>query len=111
MTTTNNPTPLLELCEKATNGPYYSDGMNIYSLGGNVAKAYRGNRIAKEMNANARLIARLSPEVVRAVYEALTTIYRKCGEDYDERDPFGDIPGIVTEIKALLDGHNHPAPK
>lgn len=110
MTTMKTPTPLLELCEKATKGPYgyeYSEANDAFEIAPFDAEGQldwdREVAVTADNNAaNAQLIARLSPEVVKAVYEALAWAYNAAPEQ----------SGLEMEAKralALLDGTTAPS--
>lgn len=84
MSTPNQPTPSLrELCAKATPGPWRvrrGTAMAVESRSHVVASTggFSDNRrdpedLNRELSSNAQLIARLSPDVALAVYEALET--------------------------------------
>ncbi len=124
----NEPTPTCkELCKRATKGPRIHikwesiiwTRLNDGCRGSNIARIPDEN--APRCIADAQLIARLSPEVVMQVYEALESI--KCRVD-DSTDPTsGRIPPLIAinraKMKAcvaalrLLDGQsptNSPTP-
>jgi len=95
---TTQPKTLRALCEEATPGPYMTatttDGCFAMAKDGSEVSfsGYDYNTVSRA-NANAELIARLSPEVVLRVYEALN---RAC---------FGlDIVEEASQLTALLDG-------
>jgi hypothetical protein len=99
------PTPLLDLCDAATKGPWrQGDYTRAAIFAENNTRAIIIAHIGNENWQNdLQLIARLSPDVVRAVYEALrdSRIYIRCefGED-DWRLT------TITNALAALDGHN-----
>lgn len=106
MTTMKTTIPLLELCEKATKGPWMPEGNMIFCdrMGGLLARTYDNCETGSDKNSsnNAQLIARLSPEVVKAVYEALAWAYNAAPEQ----------SGLEMEAKralALLDGTTAPS--
>ena len=111
---TQPPIPLRDLCRAATPGPWIPDvndngSFNIYSLakGHNRFVVCQRNQWHRtEMSrANAQLIARLSPEVVLAVYEALDGIVQGAVHpDVALRRVMVDL-GPIRKALALLDGH------
>lgn len=127
MTTMKTPPTILELCEKATKGPWSCESSRglIYGNVGNMICAMphgiRTNGLLSQkegvtdiITPNAQLIARLSPETVKAVYEALLpvqTIYAPplqggTDSDYFERGCSLTKPQIraMQHALALLDG-------
>lgn len=108
MTTMKNPTPLLELCEKATKGPWTSTSSRglVYTKTGKIVCAMphgiRRNGLLNQKKGvtdietpDAQLIARLSPEVVKAVYEAL---------EWAEKELVSFNGSPCEKALALLDG-------
>lgn len=124
--TTSVPPTLRELCATATPGPWYadpcSDGERTFIVGDNmkaVIAATRPEGIIQRIphpqaTANAQLIARFSPQVALAVYDALQLDLREANNQAEFLPSLrakGDAKireAVFRKTLDLLDGKESP---